>query len=285
MSGEANKFFSGLMTLHIARLANVAARRTRGLSPTAQEEIYSAALLAAWEQRDEFDQTRGTGAVEGILSQWFDGLVRNERKRFQRRELPGGRADALANLTADDNPAVEASRQEVIENAIAKLSPTKQKAIAELVDGGSLRTVAASTGLTRSEVKELKKRLRFQLQADRDDTAVISTRRMPVDSEMSDLSSIDRQIAAITNLEFPPKHGAECAPCVHCMWYDGYRPADRKRIKAEIADAAVREAQRVTYERKVLISAEVRHERPAPPAEPAPSAAIHEQSTIEEVAA
>jgi hypothetical protein len=46
--------------------------------------------------------------------------------------------------------------------------------------------------------------------------------------------------------------------CYRHSWFDGFKPADKTRVHAEVVDADVLEARRVIYKRKVEISAAIR---------------------------
>jgi DNA-directed RNA polymerase specialized sigma24 family protein len=260
------------MKTHFNRLAKVAARLTGRLPIVAREEIFSASILWMLEHPYSFDPERGEGALEGRLVAWFAGIVKNERRRFLRQELPAGRADALEKLAADSDTAAEVE----VPDIVASLPPKAQEAVAAFMLGDSLRTVAAATGMNRGELRALKKRLRFQLR-----TAPVTLqhgcrRTPPTDSEAEHehSSRIDRDLARIDNTT-PPRHGAECAPCLLCLWFEGFKGA---KDPGTAANVEMRSAIAGTYYRKVEISAWLGDGSPAPESMRIPPIVIADES-------
>jgi DNA-directed RNA polymerase specialized sigma24 family protein len=81
MSTAARQFFDEMLRHQYGRLANAAFGVTRRMQPADRQDAFASALLAAYEQAGDFDPERGG------LASWFVGLVKNERRKFFRREL------------------------------------------------------------------------------------------------------------------------------------------------------------------------------------------------------
>ncbi len=236
-------------------IMRVVARRTRHLNRTSREDVFGATVLKCWEEREEFREFDGPadGTVESRLMRWVDAVLRRALRAFSRQELPPGSAAELERLCADEaGPEVLAHRSQVLDG----LSERERSIYRGLRDGISVKTLARQLGVKKSDVKELKARLREELSMPEHSLIPAKSPAPPSDDHLHAPTHIDHEL---NKLDFPPQHGAECPPCVHCSWFDKkWEPSKRVRVEAEIFDADVRKAKTEIYQRKLAISAKVR---------------------------
>ena len=243
-----------LVRSDIARLADGAAPHLRGLPMRERDAVLAAALtrVAATTDAELAELTR----KGGTLLTFFCGHV-----EFARRQMhPDERRACLRSFDAMV-AGNGANFNGLFDGVAEELTSEEQKAAAMLYRGESVRQVAAGSGMNRGAVRALQKRLRKlqRLHPDVEPTAFTSARKPEADRDTRGLAQIDVDIAG---LEFPPWQGAECPPCIHCLWFEGYRPSNRHRVAGDAVSAEVRAAQEAVYARKVEISARVTGRRP-----------------------
>lgn len=232
------------------RFARVAARVTRKLSRgDLRHEVFAVAYIRARETYGDFDETRGEGAIESRLDNWFYGIVLNARKKIMRNEIPLGNAEALDELVSGDNPEADVSRDEALEG----LDADDTVILEALRDGASVRQAARAHGVNVNKVKKLKRRLRTMLQVE--GRVSPATRRAPArnpDNLVDEQTPIDRDLERADNVVRPRAHGSsDCPPCLACSWWEGFKAGAEPHAVVE-PDIAAAIAQ--THARKQEIS-------------------------------
>lgn len=237
---------------HLSRCAATAGRQLRGLASADRDDVLADALLAAWEQREEFDPIK-----DGSLAQWFELRAKIARQRLRRRGKREGHSDhaLLTALLAADDTEQAAEAWETVEDLASELTEPQRAALDLLAAGHSIRTVAKELSLGRSTVRGLSKRLeRLQQLTPRRRYGSAPTASRTSDSDMRQQAPIDHKIERM--LHRPATERGDCPVCWRCSWFEGLLPAKYEAPRS--VDPEIEEAVRATDRRKQQIANTVR---------------------------
>lgn len=235
--------------LQLSRASKRGSRHLRGLSAADRDDVIATAIVACWENRNEFDQQKWT------LEDWFGDCLKAARrtltKDYHRRSTEDLEGIAAANSTERDASAQVSLAQ------LRRNLTRQEREIADLLGKGCsvvyiVATLDVSTHTVRTLQKRLKKAIRNMLPDDTLPNFAESPLKLSEDRDIQP-AAIDHALHAMLG---GPQLGKECPPCWRCCWFLGYLPP--VYVPSQVVDAEVRAAVRATEQRKIEIANNVR---------------------------
>lgn len=247
-----------VFTLALARASKRGSRHLRRMQSADRDDILAMALAWCWEHRDAYP-------LDVSLDAWFEGVVRNCKRAFFRRESKHAH-ESLSELEASaDDPDIHAQATQALESMAQQMTPQEAIAGTMAANGASWSEIRKELGVSDGTLANIRKSIRrFRALAPVSGVAARVLRDSASRQRVADAADavddpaarIDKEIA---QLDFPPPVGApECPPCWRCKYFEGYLPGDHLSVRLKIAEPEVRDSVARTEARKIQIAQGVR---------------------------